>query len=137
MKIAELNSQSKKVKVTGTVTLKGEPRQVKSKTSDKTYLLSTATLKDGTGSIGLNLWNEYAQKVGKGDKIRIENGYVKEYKGLMVLDAGKYGKLTVIEKVQVPQPEVSEELNQNIFDAFQYHLDQLQNILDDLKKAKQ
>jgi len=56
-----------------------------------------ATVKDDTGEIKLTLWNKEIDQVQVGDKVRITNGYVKEWHDRLQLSAGRYGKLEVIE----------------------------------------
>lgn len=58
--------------------------------------LANAKLKDKTGEVKLTLWNDQIEKVSKGNKIKIENGWVKEYRGELQVSTGKFGKLTVL-----------------------------------------
>lgn len=58
--------------------------------------VANATIKDGSGSIMLVLWNEQIDKVKSGDRVKIENGYVNEWQGTPQLTLGKFGKLTVL-----------------------------------------
>jgi replication factor A1 len=57
--------------------------------------VATAKIKDKSGEVKLSLWNEQADQVKKGDKIKIENGWVKEYRGELQVSTGRLGKLTV------------------------------------------
>ena len=57
--------------------------------------VTTAVGKDDTGEVKLTLWNDDVDKVKKGDKVRIENGWVGEFQGEKQLSTGRYGKLTV------------------------------------------
>ena len=86
----------KRVDVEAQVTEKGNPRQVMSRYKDETYTVADAVIADETGSIKLTLWNEQIDQVNVNDKIKIENGYVTSFKGEIQLNAGKYGKLTVL-----------------------------------------
>jgi replication factor A1 len=86
----------KRVDVEAQVTEKGTPRQVMSRFKDETYTVADAVIADETGSIKLTLWNEQIDQVNVNDKIKIENGYVTSFKGEIQLNAGKYGKLTVL-----------------------------------------
>ncbi len=58
--------------------------------------ISNARIEDETGNIRLVLWGDETEKVKQGDRIRIENGFVKEWNGEMQLSVGRYGKLTVL-----------------------------------------
>ncbi len=56
----------------------------------------TLKLKDGSGQIDLTLWNDDVDKFAVGDKLKITDGWVKEWNGEMQISSGKNGK---IEKV--------------------------------------
>ena len=58
--------------------------------------LANAKLKDKTGEVKLTLWNDQIEKVVKGNKVKIENGWVKEYRGELQISTGKFGKLTIL-----------------------------------------
>ena len=57
--------------------------------------VTSATVKDETGEVKLTLWNDDVDKVKKGDKILIENGWVSEFQGDKQLSSGRFGKLTI------------------------------------------
>ena len=57
--------------------------------------LANAKGKDKTGEVKITLWNDQIDLVKKGNKIKIENGWVKEYRGELQVSTGKFGKLTV------------------------------------------
>ena len=54
----------------------------------------TGRLKDATGEIALTLWGEEVEWVQEGDRVRIQEGWVKDYKGRPQLSLGRLGKLT-------------------------------------------
>ena len=85
----------KRVTVEANVVDKGEPRQVRSRYKDETYMVADAVVADETGSIKLTLWNEQIDQVEVGNKIKIENGYVTSFKGEIQLNVGKFGTMTV------------------------------------------
>ncbi len=94
MTIAELNSNSRKINITATVTEKEEPREVTTRYG-KTRV-SEATIEDDSGNIKLVLWGDEIDGIKIGDKVKIENGFIKEWNGEMQLSAGKYGKISVL-----------------------------------------
>ena len=96
MNIKDLRNGMKRVDVEAQVTEKSNPREVMSRFKDETYTVADAVVTDETGSIKLTLWNEQIDQVNVNDKIKIENGYVTSFKGEIQLNAGKYGKLTVL-----------------------------------------
>ena len=52
---------------------------------------------DETGSVSVSLWNDEIDAVSVGNKIRITNGWVREWNNVLQLSAGRYGKLEVVE----------------------------------------
>ncbi len=99
MKITDLRSGQNRVNVEGTVTNVGEVREFDR--FGRTIRVATATLKDNSGEINISLWNEDIDKVKKGCKISVTNGFVKEFQGEPQLTAGKFGKIEVIGKGKV------------------------------------
>jgi replication factor A1 len=75
--IAELKSTSRNINVQGIVLEKGNPQIVKTRYGET--LLSVCLLFDETGKVRLTLFGDQIQMVQKGDKIRIENGYISVY----------------------------------------------------------
>jgi replication factor A1 len=96
LKIKDLRDGMKRVSIEAKVTEKSEAREVQSRAKDQTYLVADALIADETGSIKLTLWNEQVDKVNVEDVVKVENGYVTSFRGEIQLNAGKYGKLTVI-----------------------------------------
>jgi replication factor A1 len=96
LNIKDLRNGMKRVDVEAKVTEKGNPREVMSRFKDETYTVADAVVADETGSIKLTLWNEQINQVNVNDQIKIENGYVTSFNGEIQLNAGKYGKLTVV-----------------------------------------
>ena len=95
MKINELQNGTKKVELEATVTDVGEPRDVNT-VNGKTKV-ATAIIEDDTGNIALVLWGDDAEKFQAGTKIRVENGFVKEWNGQLQLSAGKFGRIKGLE----------------------------------------
>ncbi|MFQ6106055.1 MAG: hypothetical protein ACE5QF_00485 [Thermoplasmata archaeon] len=76
---------------------KGEERSFMSRfgTSGK---VCDVKCQDGMGAeVSLTLWNEEIGKVNVGDKIRLSNGWVKEWQGQMQVSTGRKGKLEILE----------------------------------------
>jgi replication factor A1 len=94
MKITDLNADSRKVDLEAVVTEMEEPREITTRYG-KTKL-ANAVLEDDGGSVTLVLWGDQTEKLKEGDRIRIENGFVKEWNGALQLSIGKYGKLIVL-----------------------------------------
>jgi replication factor A1 len=49
--------------------------------------------KDGTGEIAFVLWGDEVELIAEGDKVRIVEGWVKDYKGRPQVSLGRTGKL--------------------------------------------
>lgn len=95
--IDQLNKPQNRLEpVEGTIDSISEPRTVNLKTGGQAQV-ADAILKDDTGQIKLTLWDAQIKMVKSGSKVRIENGYITNFKGENSLNVGKYGKLTVIE----------------------------------------
>lgn len=58
--------------------------------------VANATGGDDSGQVKLSLWNDQIEQVHAGDNIKLENGWVSEYKGEKQLSTGKFGKMTVL-----------------------------------------
>ena len=96
MKINELRDGMRKVDVEGNVIEKSDAREVRSRYTNETYKVADATIEDETGTITLTLWNEQVMQVNVGDRVKIENGYIKSFRDILQLNSGKYGSLTVL-----------------------------------------
>lgn len=73
----------------------GEPRAFASAQGQGT--VCNAAVRDETGEeVSLTLWNEDYKKVHEGDKIKITNGWVSEYKGKLQISAGRNGTIETI-----------------------------------------
>ena len=95
--ISQLNKPQNRLEpIEGTIDSISEPRAVNLKTGGQAQVVD-AILKDSTGQIKLTLWDAQIKMVKSGSKVRIENGYITNFKGENALNVGKYGKLTVIE----------------------------------------
>jgi replication factor A1 len=97
MKISELKPGTGNATIdVAEVTAIEEPRDVLTRFGKKTKV-ANATIKDDSGEITLSLWGDDINRVAIGDKIKIENGWVSEFRGNPQLSAGKYGKITKVE----------------------------------------
>ena len=96
MKINELKDGDRKVDVEANVIEKSDAREVRSRYTNETFKVADATIEDETGTITLTLWNEQVEQVNVGDRVKIENGYIKSFRDILQLNSGKYGSLTVL-----------------------------------------
>jgi replication factor A1 len=97
MKISELKAGATNVELEGTITEKSDPREVITKYG-KRLNVADAVISDDSGSIAISLWEDNINLVNVGDKVKITNAYVSEFKGNPQLSTGKYGKIEVLGK---------------------------------------
>lgn len=100
VKINELRDGMRGVNLVARVLEISEPREVVSRFDGRVYRVANAVIGDETGTIKLSLWNEQIERVNVNDTIKIENGYVRSFKGEKQLNVGKFGKLTVLYRVK-------------------------------------
>lgn len=92
LNIADIKGEQSKVDVEGEVVEKGDVRTVNLRAGGQSNVCD-CTVRDETGSIKLSLWGDQINSVDVGDKIRVENGYTKAFRGEVQLNIGRYGKL--------------------------------------------
>ena len=95
MKVEELSPLSRKVDAIVKVVSKGEVRNVE--VGGKPHRVADVLVGDETGSIYLALWDGDINKVDAGNTIRIVDGYVNLFRGMMRLNIGRYGRFEVID----------------------------------------
>jgi len=96
VKIKELRDGMRRVNLVAKVLEISEPRKVVSRFSGQVFRVADAIIGDETGTIKLSLWNEQIEQVKVNDTIKIENGYIRSFRGEPQLNVGRYGKLTVL-----------------------------------------
>ena len=68
-----------------------------------------AILEDESGSITLTLWNEEIESLNAGDKVKLSNGWVSEFRGEKQISTGKFGQIEILEKGIPKSQPVKEE----------------------------
>jgi len=96
VKIKDLTLGMNNVVVEGVIVSKGKTRSFISRRTGRVVRVAEAKLKDDSGEITLVLWNKQINMVNKGDRVRITNGYVNEYRGTLQLNVGRNGAIEVI-----------------------------------------
>lgn len=97
MKAKDLRPESKVDVIELTVTSKGEVREFTSR-SGATGRVCDCKAQDADGEeIQITLWNEEIDRVNVKDRIRISNGWVREWRGNLQVSAGRYGKLEILQ----------------------------------------
>lgn len=95
MKIKDIKVGAMDGAITAEIIDMEEPREVLNKFGVR-MKVAKANIRDDSGEINLTLWNDDTGKFKVGDKIKLENGWVTEFKGNLQVSSGKNGK---IEKV--------------------------------------
>ncbi len=57
--------------------------------------VADATLQDDTGTITLTLWGDDVTRYSVGQKIRITDGWVKDFRGKLQISMGRSGKIAL------------------------------------------
>jgi replication factor A1 len=57
--------------------------------------VADATLQDDTGTITLTLWGDDVTRYSVGQKVRITDGWVKDFRGKLQISMGRSGKIAV------------------------------------------
>lgn len=60
---------------------------------DKPSRVCNCTIKDDSGEMELTLWNDEIDTVEAGEKLKITDGWVKEWNGKMQISTGRSGKI--------------------------------------------
>lgn len=71
-----------------------EPRDVT--TSRGPGKVADATLQDETGSITLTLWGDDITRYSVGQRIRLTDGWVKDFRGKLQVSTGRSGRIEVV-----------------------------------------
>ena len=58
--------------------------------------VADATLQDETGTITLTLWGEDAGRYSVGQKVKITDGWVKDFRGKLQISMGRSGHISVV-----------------------------------------
>jgi replication factor A1 len=96
LKISDLRAGMEGVSIIGRVVKILEEADVETRFGKSR--LAVAMISDETGSIKLNLWRWQAELVKVGDTIRVENGFVRSFKGQLELNVGSKGKIVVVSR---------------------------------------
>ena len=96
MKISQLKPKSNVEEIELTIVEKEETRGFISGFGVKGKVCNAMAKDDSGARIGLTLWNDEIARVDVDDRVRIMNGWVKEWNGQLEISAGRFGKLEVL-----------------------------------------
>ncbi len=95
MKVKDVRSDSKVDLLELTVKEKGEVRNVSTRMG-ASRVCDAKCEDDEGGQITLSLWNDEIDKVNVNDKVRMTNGWARQFRGNLQVSAGRLGKLEVL-----------------------------------------
>ena len=93
-KIVDLKAGMKRVDLKAEVLKLSEPKMVYTRFGTTAYV-SNALIKDETGSMKMNLWNQQISSIHQGDIINIKDGKVTWFRGERQLMLGRNGSVSV------------------------------------------
>ncbi|HTT15621.1 MAG TPA: OB-fold nucleic acid binding domain-containing protein [Thermoplasmata archaeon] len=80
--------------IEATITAVSTPRDVT--TVRGPSRVADATLQDATGTITLTLWGGDIEKYSVGQKVRITDGWVKDFRGKLQVSMGRSGRIEIV-----------------------------------------
>ncbi len=95
--IAEAKNMRGGINLKAKVKEKKEPRTVNLKRGGSTDVCDAiiTDVEDTGDEMNFTLWGDEIQKVNQGDIVVITNGYSNEFRGVVSISTGKYGKMDV------------------------------------------
>src|SRR2546422_2142500 len=93
MKVKELRPESKVDVIELTIRQKGEARDFSSRSGSTGKVADAKAVDDEGTEVSVSLWNEEIERVQANDRIRITNGWVREWRGHMQGSARRVGKI--------------------------------------------
>ncbi len=91
--ISELRANSN-ANIEATITAVSPVRDVS--TSRGPSRVADATLQDATGTITLTLWGDDITRYSVGQKVKITDGWVKDFRGKLQVSMGRNGRIEVV-----------------------------------------
>lgn len=98
MKVRDLRAESKVDVLELIVKEKGSVRDFTSRSGSSGTVCDAKAVDDEGQEVSVSLWNEEIQRVQAEDRIRITNGWAREWRGNLQVTAGRYGKLEVLKE---------------------------------------
>lgn len=96
MRVQDLRAESKVDMLEVVIKEKGAVRDFTSRTGSSGKVCDAKAVDDEGQEVSVSLWNEEIQRVQPNDRVRITNGWAREWRGNLQVTAGRYGKLEVL-----------------------------------------
>ena len=97
MLVKELKPRSPVSEIELSVISKEDPREFTSRYGVSGRVCNAMAKDESGDEVQLTLWNDEIDTIVVDSKIKITDGWVKEWNGQIQLSAGKYGKLEILE----------------------------------------
>ena len=97
MKVKDLRPESKVDVIELTVREKGATRDFSSRSGSTGKVADAKAVDDEGSEVSISLWNDEIDRVQAKSRIRITNGWAREWRGNLQVSAGRFGKLEVLE----------------------------------------
>ena len=96
MLVKDLRPESKVDAIDLTIKSKGEARDFTSRSGSAGRVCDATAVDTDGDECQVTLWNDEIEKVQASDRVRITNGWVRQWRGNLQVSAGRYGKLEVL-----------------------------------------
>ena len=107
MKISELRANQSKVDLEVEV-LSVSPEKSFTKFG-RTIRVANARVRDDSGETSLTLWNQEIDQIRPNNRVKVINGFVREFQGELTVTSGKFGKLEVVDGERDDEGEALKE----------------------------
>ena len=96
MKVRDLRAEAKVDVLEVIVREKGSARDFTTRSGSSGKVCDAKAVDDENQEVSVSLWNDEIERVQPNDRIRITNGWAREWRGNLQVSAGRYGKLEVL-----------------------------------------
>lgn len=96
MRVQDLRAEAKVDSLELVVKEKGPARDFSSRTGSRGKVCDAKAVDDENQEVSVSLWNDEIDRVQVNDRVRITNGWAREWRGNLQVSAGRFGKLEVL-----------------------------------------
>lgn len=96
MKVRDLRAEAKVDVLEVVIKEKGTARDFTSRSGSSGKVCDAKAVDDEGQEVSVSLWNEEIERVQANDRVRITNGWAREWRGNLQVSAGRFGKLEVL-----------------------------------------
>ena len=96
VKVRELRAESKVDAIELVIQEKGASRDFTTRSGATGKVCDAKAVDDQGDEVSVSLWNEEIDRVAAGSRVRITNGWAREWRGNLQVSAGRFGKLEIL-----------------------------------------